>query len=71
MSEKLKSTSPSAIEVKNWRKTISIEEGLDIISWLEKGEWIVDIWRNASVHTFHDNTDIIKESAKPGTEVFV
>ena len=71
MSEKLKSTSPSAIQVKNWWKAISIEERLDLISWLEKGERTVDVWRNASVHTVHDNTDRIKESAKPGTEVFV
>jgi hypothetical protein len=38
MSEKRKSTSPSAIQVKNWRETISTEEKLDVISQLEKGE---------------------------------
>jgi hypothetical protein len=38
ISEKHKSTSPSAIQVKNLRKTIGIEEQLDIISRLEKGE---------------------------------
>jgi hypothetical protein len=38
MSEKCKSTSPSAIQVKNQRKTISTEEKLDVISQLEKGE---------------------------------
>ena len=32
--------------MKNQRKTISIEEKLDAISRLEKGERIVDIWRN-------------------------
>jgi hypothetical protein len=36
MSEKRISTSPSAIQVKNQRKTIGIEEKLDVISWLEK-----------------------------------
>jgi hypothetical protein len=30
MSERLKSTSPSAIQVKYWRKTVSIEDKLDI-----------------------------------------
>jgi len=37
MSEKSKSTSPSAIQVKKWRKTIGIEEELEVISRLEKG----------------------------------
>jgi hypothetical protein len=32
MSEKHKSTSPSAIQVKNWRKTIGIEDKLEVIS---------------------------------------
>ena len=35
MSEKCKSTSPSAIQVKNQQMTISIEEKLDVISRLE------------------------------------
>jgi hypothetical protein len=38
MSEKCKYTSSSAIEVKNQQKTISIEEKLEVISRLEKGE---------------------------------
>jgi len=38
MSEIRKSTSPSAIELKNWQKTISTEEKLDIISRPEKGK---------------------------------
>jgi hypothetical protein len=38
MSEKRKSASPSAIQVKNRRKTISTEEKLHIISKLQKGE---------------------------------
>jgi len=36
MSKKHKSTSPTAIWVKNQRKTISIEEKLDVTSWLER-----------------------------------
>ena len=38
MSGKCKSTSPSAIQVKNQRQTVSAEEKLDIISQLEKGK---------------------------------
>jgi hypothetical protein len=38
MSEKHKSTSCSAIQVKNWRNKIGIEEKSDIISRLEKAE---------------------------------
>ena len=41
MSEKHKRTSPNAIQLKNWHKTISTEEKLDVISRLEKGEWTV------------------------------
>jgi hypothetical protein len=72
MSEKGKSASPSAIQVKNRRKTISIEEKLHVTNRHEKGERIVDIHRNArlthsSVHTICDNADRIKESAKSGT----
>jgi hypothetical protein len=62
--------------VKNWRKTISIEERLDIISHLEKGEQLVDICRNvsfghSSVCKIHKNGDRITESAKSGTKMFV
>jgi hypothetical protein len=76
MSEKHKSASPSAIQVKNRQQTISIEEKLDVISRPEKGEEIIGICRNArhahsSVHTVSDNDDRIKESAKSGTKVFV
>ena len=46
MSEERQSTSPSAIQVKNRQKTIRIEEKLCVISRLEKGEWIVDIFHN-------------------------
>jgi hypothetical protein len=38
MSEKHKSTSPSAIQMKHWQKTVSIEKLLKAISGLEKGE---------------------------------
>jgi hypothetical protein len=40
MSEKRRFTSPSAMEVKNRRKTAGIEEKLDVINRLEKGERI-------------------------------
>jgi hypothetical protein len=43
MSEKRKSASPNAVQVKNQQKTISNEEKLNVISRLEKGEQIVDI----------------------------
>ena len=76
MSEKCKSTSHSAIWVKNWWKKIGIEEKLDKISRLEKCERIVDICHNvrcphSSVCTIGDNADRITESAKSGTKVFV
>jgi hypothetical protein len=76
MSDRRKAVSPSAVQVKNWRKTIGNEEKLDVISHLEKGERIVDICRNvrlacSSVHTIRDNADRIKESAKSGTKVFL
>ena len=56
--------------------TISIKEKLDIISWLEKGETIVYIYRNvivahSSVCTVCDNANSITESAKSGTKVFM
>jgi hypothetical protein len=38
MSERHKSTSPSAIQVQSQQKTIGIEEKLDVISRLEKVE---------------------------------
>ena len=46
MSGKCKSTSHSAVQVKNWQKTVTSEEKLFVISHLEKGEQIVDICRN-------------------------
>jgi len=44
--EKHKSTLPSTIQMKNWRKTIQDEEKLEVICLLEKGEQIVDICHN-------------------------
>jgi hypothetical protein len=41
MSGKCKSTSRSAIQVKNWQQTSSIEEKLVVMSRLDKGEQIV------------------------------
>ena len=66
ISDKCKSTSPSAIQVKNWQKTIGVEEKLDVITQLEKVEQIADrcrgvILAHSSVHTIHDNADGIKE----------
>jgi len=46
MCTKRKSTSHRAIQVKNRQKRFSIEENLDLISQLEKGEQIVDICGN-------------------------
>ena len=71
-SEKHKSTSPSAIQMKNWWKTFSIEEKLAIISQPEKAELIAVIGCNvrfarSSICTIHDNADRITGSAKSGT----
>jgi hypothetical protein len=76
MSEKRKSASPSAIQVKNGQNTTSIEEKLDVISQLGKDEKIVDICCNvrlthSSVPTICDHAERITESAKSGTNVFV
>jgi hypothetical protein len=43
MSEKCKPTSPSAMQVKNWQKTINIEEKLGIISKFAEGDQNFDI----------------------------
>jgi len=74
MSEKCKSTLPSAIQVKNRRKTISIKEKLDIISWLEKGEKVFVVYHNVvhgSVCIICDSADRITGSGKARTRVFV
>jgi len=62
--------------VKKWQKTISIEERLDTISRLEKGEQLVDICRNvtfnhSSICKSCNNADRITESAKLGTKMIV
>ena len=49
MSEKCKSASLNAIQVRNRQKTISIEGKLDLISWLEEGEQIFDIGHNVNL----------------------
>ena len=46
MTDKHKSTSPSAIQVENLRKIISSEDKLDVISRLEWGKQIFDICHN-------------------------
>ena len=74
MSQKCKSISPSAIQVKNNLKTI--KEKLDGISQPEKGEQTVGICYNVKfapicIHTVHDNADRITESVKSGTKVYV
>ena len=67
MSEKR--TSLSATQVKNRQKSNSTEEKLDVISRLQKGERIVDTWRNvrlarSNIRTIGGNADRITESAK-------
>jgi hypothetical protein len=49
---------------------------LDVISQLDKGERVVDIWRNVrfaciNVSAIRDNGDRIAGSVKSGTKVFV
>jgi hypothetical protein len=44
MSEKHKPTSPSTMQEKNWRKTINIQEKLDVIRKLAEGGHIFDIF---------------------------
>jgi hypothetical protein len=75
MSEKHKSTSPSTIQVANWRKTTGIEEKLEVISRLKKCEQVFYICHDvrlahSSTHTIRDNVNRIKASAKSGTKVF-
>jgi hypothetical protein len=76
MSEKHKSASPSAIQVKNRRKTLGSEEKLRVIMRREKGERIIDICHNVTladgiVRKIRDNAHRTKESAQSGTKVFV
>ena len=74
MSQKRKSTSPSAIQVKNRWKTN--KEKLDEISQPEKGEQTVGICYNVKfapicICIVHDNADRITGSVKSGTKMFV
>jgi len=73
MSEEHNSTSPGAIQVKNWWKTTSVEEKLNVIDQLEKGEQVVDLCHrlpHTCVHAVCDNVATVK-GAKPWNEVFV
>jgi hypothetical protein len=76
ISETHKSVSPSVIQVKSWRKTISTEEKLCVTMRCEKDERVVDIHCNVRfahgiMHKICDSVNRIKESAQPGTKVFV
>ena len=53
MNKKRKSTSSSATQVKNWQKTISTDDKLEVLSQLEKGEQIVNICHNVRLN--HSN----------------
>jgi len=53
MHEKHGYASPRAVQVKNRWMTSSIEDALDVVSWLEKGERNVHVCRNVR---FADNT---------------
>jgi len=75
-SEKRKSTSPNVIQVRNWQKTISTEEKLDIICQLENGKQTVDLCYyvtviHSSVRSVQDNADRIKGTANSGTKLLV
>ena len=64
------------IHVKNWLKTVSIEEKLDVASRLDKGERIVDTCRNVRfahkcVRAVHGNADRTAENAKSGPEILL
>jgi L-fucose isomerase-like protein len=71
MSEKHKSTSPGAFQVKNRRKTIS-----NTLKRQFEGEQTVTICHNVghshiSTRTIRDNGDRITDSDTSGTNVFV
>ena len=68
MNEKCKSRLHNAVQVKNWWKTVSSEEKLDVINQLEKGDQITDFCHNVrfthiSVCTIHDGAERITETA--------
>jgi hypothetical protein len=74
MREKRKSALPSAVPfVKSAKDN---QYWLDVISRLEKGERIVDIWRNVrfvriGLRTISDDANRITEISKSGCELFV
>jgi hypothetical protein len=74
-SEEHKSTSRSVFQVKNWWMIICIEEKLDIISWLGKGERTFDTWCNVrfthSINTKCDNGGRFTEGAKSRPKVLM
>ena len=60
------------MQVKNRRTAMNTEEKLDVISRLEKGEGIVDIYRNVRLaHSRERTIPVITGSAKARTTVFV
>ena len=67
-SEKCKCTSPSAMEVRNWYKTVGTEGKLDKINWHKRGWMKCYIYGNvriahSSIITICDNAGRIKERA--------
>ena len=57
------------MQVKSWQEIIDPEEKSDVISQLEKGEWIVHICHNVRIVHRHtcttcDNADTMTETAK-------
>jgi hypothetical protein len=76
MREERKSAPPNAVHLKNRRKTVSIEEKLDVASRLDKAERIVDTYCNVRfahkcVRTVRDNANRTAENAKLGPEVLL
>jgi hypothetical protein len=69
MSEGHKSISASAVQLKNWWKTLSTKKKLDIIRQLAIGEWILDIWLN--VRYAHSSVYTICGNAVELQKVFV
>jgi hypothetical protein len=62
--------------MKNQWKKIIVEEELDVISRLEKGDQIVDMWRKVrfaynSLRAICDNADRIIEGAKSAPKLLV
>jgi hypothetical protein len=55
-----KSTSCSAVQVKNWRKTVDAEDEFNIISWLEKIHVLSTTVQILDVITLSRN-DVLKE----------